>query len=67
MIIFNFLIFNEGTHCMRSACIRSFFDPYFPAFGLNTKRYSVNGIIIYIIIIIIIIIIISSLFTVDVS
>ena len=28
-------------HCVKSGHIRSFFDRYFPAFGLNTERYSV--------------------------
>ena len=27
---------------MRSAGIRSFSGPYFPSFGLNTKRYGVS-------------------------
>ena len=29
-------------HCMKSVRIRSFSGPYFPAFGLNTDRYSVS-------------------------
>ena len=29
-------------HCVKSVCIRSFSDPYFPTFGLNTERYSVS-------------------------
>ena len=28
-------------HCVKSGHIRSFFGRYFPAFGLNTERYSV--------------------------
>ena len=28
--------------CVKSVCIRSYFGPYFPAFGLNTKRYGVS-------------------------
>ena len=28
-------------HCVKSVHIWSFSDPYFPAFGLNTERYSV--------------------------
>ena len=28
-------------HCVKSVCIRSYSGPHFPAFGLNTKRYSV--------------------------
>ena len=29
-------------HCVKSVLIRSFSGPYFPAFGLNTERYSVQ-------------------------
>ena len=29
-------------HCVKSVQIRSFFGPYFPVFGLNTKIYGVN-------------------------
>ena len=29
-------------HCVKSVHIHSFSCPYFPAFGLNTKRYSVS-------------------------
>ena len=29
-------------HCMKSVRSRSFSGPYFPAFGLNTERYSVS-------------------------
>ena len=28
-------------HCVKSVRIRSYSDPYFPSFGLNTERYSV--------------------------
>ena len=28
--------------CVKSVRIRSFSGPYFPAFGLNTKRYSLS-------------------------
>ena len=28
------------VHCLKSVCIRSFSDPCFPAFRLNTNRYS---------------------------
>ena len=28
------------SHCVKSVQIRSFSGPYFPAFGLNTERYS---------------------------
>ena len=30
-------------HCLRSVRIQSFSGPYFPAFGLNTERYSLCG------------------------
>ena len=26
-------------HCVKSVRIRSYSDPHFPAFGLNTERY----------------------------
>ena len=29
-------------HCVKSVLIRSYSGPYFPAFGLNTERYSVS-------------------------
>ena len=29
-------------HCVKGACIRSYFGPHFPAFGLNTGRYGVS-------------------------
>ena len=29
----------ENYNCVKSAHIRSYSSPYFPAFGLNTKRY----------------------------
>ena len=29
-------------HCMKNVRIRSFSGPHFPAFGLNTERYSVS-------------------------
>ena len=29
-------------HCVKNVQIRSFSDPYFPAFGLNTEIYSVR-------------------------
>ena len=32
----------KRIHCVKSARIRSFFDPYFTAFGLNTERYLVT-------------------------
>ena len=31
------------AHCVKSVRIRSSSGPYFPAFGLNTERYSVAG------------------------
>ena len=31
-------------HCVKNARIRTYSGPYFPAFGLNTQRYSVSGI-----------------------
>ena len=27
-----------SCHCVKGVGIRSFYDPYFPAFGLNTER-----------------------------
>ena len=30
------------VHCVKSVRIRSFSGPYFPACGLNTKRYGVS-------------------------
>ena len=32
----------ETTHCVKSVRNRNFSGPYFPAFGLNTERYSVS-------------------------
>ena len=29
-------------HCVKSVRIRSYSGPHFPAFGLNTERYSVS-------------------------
>ena len=29
-------------HCLKSIRIRSYSVPYFPAFGLNTERYSIS-------------------------
>ena len=29
-------------HCVKSVRIRSFFGPYFPAFGVNMKRYFIS-------------------------
>ena len=33
-------VLNE--HCVKSVCIRSFSDPYFPAFELNTETRSIS-------------------------
>ena len=35
-------IFVVKAHCVKSVRIRSFSGPHFPAFGLNTERYSVS-------------------------
>ena len=32
----------SGCHYVKSVLIRSYSGPYFPAFGLNTKRYGVS-------------------------
>ena len=32
----------SSSNCMKSVRIRSYFGPYFPAFVLNTERYSVS-------------------------
>ena len=32
----------RDKHCVKSARIRSYSGPHFPAFGQNTKRYSVS-------------------------
>ena len=32
----------NNVHCVKSAHIRSYPGPYFPAFGLNTERYGVS-------------------------
>ena len=31
---------SENSHCVKSVRIRSFSGLYFPAFGLNTERFS---------------------------
>ena len=31
-----------NKHCVKNVHFRSFSGPYFPAFGLNTERYSLN-------------------------
>ena len=31
---------SKSIHCVKSVRIRSYSGPYFPAFGLNTERYS---------------------------
>ena len=33
---------SKMVHCIKSARIRSYSGPHFPAFGLNKKRYSVS-------------------------
>ena len=33
---------SDGIHCVKSVRIQSYFDPYLPAFGLNTESYSVS-------------------------
>ena len=49
--LFTFFIFINSScsavktflcHCVKSVHIQSFFCPYFPVFGLNTKIYTVN-------------------------
>ena len=30
-------------HCVKSVCIRSYSGSHFPAFGLNTEKYSVSS------------------------
>ena len=30
---------NKNSHCVKPVGIWSYYGPYFPAFGLNTKRY----------------------------
>ena len=37
-----FLVSNMLHHCVKSVCIGIYSGPYFPAFGLNTDRYSVS-------------------------
>ena len=32
----------ELNHCVKSVRIWSYSGPYFPAFGLNTERYSIS-------------------------
>ena len=41
-IIYDFILLNQHYHCVKSVRIRNFSGPYFPAFGLNTERYSVS-------------------------
>ena len=33
----------NGDHCVESIRIRNYSGPYFPAFGLNTERFSPNA------------------------
>ena len=35
-------ILERACHCVKSVRIRSYSGPHFPAFGLNTERYSVS-------------------------
>ena len=43
LLIFSFFCMTSiNYHCVKSVRIRSYFVPYFPAFGLNTKRNSVS-------------------------
>ena len=37
-----FNLFIRNFHCLKSVRILSISSPYFPAFGLNTERYSVS-------------------------
>ena len=37
-----FVIYIFFVHCVKSVRIRSYSGPYFPAFELNTERYSVS-------------------------
>ena len=37
-----FIFWNEALHCVKGVRIRSYSGPYFPAFGLNTERYSIS-------------------------
>ena len=32
----------RNLHCVKGVSIRSYSGPYFPPFGLNTKRYSIS-------------------------
>ena len=32
----------KTLHCLKRVRIRSYYDQYFPAFGLNTERYGVS-------------------------
>ena len=41
-ISWNCILNWKGSHCVRSVPIRSFSGLFFPAFGLNTERYSVS-------------------------
>ena len=37
----NFDLFSKVIHCIKNLRIRRYSNPHFPAFGLNTERYSV--------------------------
>ena len=34
--------YGKYKHCVKSVRIRSYSGPHFPAFGLNTERYSIS-------------------------
>ena len=40
-LVFMVLNIDYDLHCVKSVRIWSYSAPYFPAFGLNTERYSV--------------------------
>ena len=42
MTLNNMLVIITQIHCLKDVRIRSFSDPYFPAFGLNTERCGVS-------------------------
>ena len=35
-------IYFKACHCVKRVRVQSFSGPYFPAFGLNTERYSIS-------------------------
>ena len=42
MTLNNMLVIITQIHCLKDVRIRSFSDPYFPAFGPNTERCGVS-------------------------